>query len=53
MSGRLNTSILMTCQYFDDMPGRRMRPNLVDRAATARRAAEFLARAEQDALDSQ
>jgi hypothetical protein len=38
--------------YFDDMPGRRMRPNLVDRA-TARRAAEFLARAEQDALDSQ
>jgi hypothetical protein len=38
--------------YFDDMPGRRMRSNLVDRA-TARRAAEFLARAEQDVLDSQ
>jgi hypothetical protein len=38
--------------YWDDMPGRRMRPHLVDRA-TARRAAQFLARAEQEVLNSQ
>jgi hypothetical protein len=36
--------------YFEDIPARRLRPHLVDRA-TARRAAQFLARAEQDALD--
>jgi hypothetical protein len=38
--------------YFDDMPGHRMRPNLVDRA-TARRGSRVSCRAEQDALDSQ
>jgi hypothetical protein len=38
--------------YFEDIPARRLRPHLVDRA-TASRAAQFLARAEQDALDSQ
>ena len=37
--------------YFDDRPGRRMRPDHVDRH-TARRAAQFLARAEQNALDT-
>jgi hypothetical protein len=38
--------------YFEDIPARRLRPHLVDRA-TARRAAPFLARAEQTVLDSQ
>ena len=36
--------------YFDEFAGRRLRSNLVDRA-TARRAAQFLARAAQNALD--
>ena len=38
--------------YFEDIPARRLRPHLVDRA-TARRAAQFLARAEQEVLNSQ
>jgi hypothetical protein len=37
--------------YWDDMPGRRLRPDLVD-GATAMQAAQALARAEQDALVS-
>jgi hypothetical protein len=37
--------------YFDDIPARRLRSHQVD-SATARRAAEFLARAEQNALES-
>jgi len=37
--------------YFDELPGRRLRPDLADRA-TAKRAAQFLARVEQDVLDS-
>ena len=36
--------------YFDDLPGRRLRPDLVD-AATAKQAAQSLARMEQNALD--
>jgi hypothetical protein len=35
--------------YWDDIPGRRLRPDLVD-GATARQAAQELARAEQDKL---
>ena len=40
-------------QYFnwDDIPGRRLRPDRTDKA-TALRAAQVLARAEQDVLDS-
>jgi hypothetical protein len=38
--------------YWDDIAGRRLRPDLVDSAA-AKREAQFLARAEQDMLDSQ
>jgi hypothetical protein len=34
--------------YFEDIPARRLRPQ-----ATARRAAQFLARAEQEVLNSQ
>jgi hypothetical protein len=36
--------------YWDDIPGRRLRPDLVD-GATAKQAARSLARAEQRALD--
>jgi hypothetical protein len=36
--------------YWDDIAGRRLRPDLVD-SATARRRALALARAEQAALD--
>lgn len=36
--------------YWDDIPDRRLRPDLVD-SATARRDAKSLARAEQDRLD--
>jgi len=35
--------------YWDDIPGRRLRPDLLDRA-TAMQAAQALARAEQDRL---
>ena len=35
--------------YWDDIPGRRLRPDLVD-GATARREAQSLARTEQDKL---
>jgi hypothetical protein len=38
--------------YFDDMAGRQLRPDLADKK-TAQQAAEFLAAAEQDLLDSQ
>jgi hypothetical protein len=38
--------------YRDDLPGRRLNPNTLDRA-TAEQAAKTLARAEQDKLDSQ
>jgi hypothetical protein len=37
--------------YWDDMPGRRLRADRTDKA-TALRPAQFLARAEQDLLDS-
>ena len=37
--------------YWDDIAGRRLRPDLVDGAA-AKQAAQSLARTEQDALDS-
>ena len=37
--------------YWDDIAGRRLRPDLADRA-TAIREAQLLARREQDALDS-
>ena len=37
--------------YWNDIPGRRLRPDQVD-SATAKRAAQFLARAEQNALES-
>ena len=37
--------------YWDDIAGRRLRPDLVD-GATAIREAQLLARREQDALDS-
>jgi hypothetical protein len=36
--------------YWDDVPGRRMRPDLVDRAV-AERVAKIFARAEQHALN--
>jgi hypothetical protein len=36
--------------YWDNVPGRRMRPEMVDRAA-AEEQAKALARAEQDKLD--
>jgi hypothetical protein len=38
--------------YWDDIPGRRLRPDLVDRT-TAKQEAQFLARAEQEVLNSQ
>ena len=37
--------------YWDDIPGRRLRPDLVD-SATAKRAAQLFARTEQNALES-
>jgi hypothetical protein len=37
--------------HYDDIAGHQLRPDRADKA-TARRAAEFLARAEQDVLDS-
>jgi hypothetical protein len=37
--------------YWDDIVGRRLRPDLVDSVA-AKRGAQLFARAEQDALDS-
>jgi hypothetical protein len=36
--------------YWDDIAGRRLRPDLVD-SATARRKAQLMARREQNALD--
>ena len=36
--------------YFDDIAGRRLRSDIVDKK-TAKRAAQFLARAEQDVMD--
>ena len=38
--------------YWDDIPGRQLRPDLVD-GTTAERDAGAFARAEQDKLDSQ
>jgi hypothetical protein len=38
--------------YWDDIAGRRLRPDLVD-SATAKQAAQSFARAEQNVLDSQ
>ena len=38
--------------YWDDIPGRRLRPDLVE-STVAKREAQLLARREQDALDSQ
>jgi hypothetical protein len=37
--------------YWDDIPGRRLRPDRTDKT-TALKAAQALARAEQDVLDS-
>ena len=39
-------------RYWDDIAGRRLRPDLVN-GATAKQAAQSLARAEQNLLDSQ
>ena len=36
--------------YWDDIPGRRLRPDLVD-SVTAKRDAQLLARREQTSLD--
>ena len=38
--------------YWDDIPGRRLRPDLAD-SAVAERVAKIFARAEQRMLDSQ
>jgi hypothetical protein len=37
--------------YWDDIPGRRLRPDLVD-SATAKRGAKAFARAEQSELET-
>ena len=37
--------------YWDDISGRRLRPDLVD-GTTARREAQFLARREQEEMDA-